>query len=266
MIAVTDLKNHSELLFEQYLGTLGIDFTYEMETPSRSKRLDYGTDIRGERHWFEIKELAPHLPGGAFDPTSPIEQKIDDARKQFNEFKDDHCVLVLHGCKTIYAPMIPETLAAAFGEYLWIEPRQGQTLADEPLRFRFKGKAKLRADANTTISAIMILQHFWLESRRVEAFYHIRERIGAGEDVGPLAYAEEFAKGGDNKIEFENSVRCVILGNPYARTPLPLGYPLGTFDQRWGLDLNSRWYTLLSMGSGLARLRVGNRPVPFLLL
>ena len=94
----------------------------------------------------------------------------------------------------------------------------------------------LRPNANTSISAISILQHYQVEWRWEEAFYRIRERFAKGEAVGPLAYAEEFELMEDSKkkIEFPGAVRAIILENPYARVPFPQSF-LGPLDQRWGI-------------------------------
>jgi hypothetical protein len=264
-------RTYSELFFEDYLRSLPLEFVYEPEVPGRRKRPDYRVEVDGKRYWFEVKELVDpeSKPTGGYEPTPPFEEKIDQARKKFMEFKDECCVLVLHGCKSIYRrPMTPEIVSAAFGERILLEPSSGQTLADEPLRFKFHGKAKLRPNVNTTITAIIILQHFQLESRWVEAFYRIRSRIERGEEIGPLAYADEFElmKDWENKIEFEDSVRGVILENPYARNPLPRCRLIGRLDQLWGIKDSSGWYTLITMGYELERLRARERPVPFFVL
>ena len=47
-------KNHAELLFEDYLRSLPIDFAYEPEVVGRSKRPDYRVEIHGKRYWFEV--------------------------------------------------------------------------------------------------------------------------------------------------------------------------------------------------------------------
>lgn len=266
----TSGRTHAELLFEDYLRRLTVDFAYEPNVPGCRKRPDYRVVIKGRCHWFEVKELwdPESIPTSGYDPTPPFEEKIDKARKKFAEFKDDCCILVLHGCKSIYRlPMIPEVVSAAFGERIGLEPKGGQTLADEPLRFKFGGKAKLRPGVNTTISAIIILQHYRLEWRFVEAFYRTRRKMETGETVGPLAYAEEFQSMDDSekKIDFADSVRAVILENPHARIPLVRGQLLGPLDQLWGMDA-SGWYTMIDMGSELDRLRRMERPVPFLAL
>ncbi len=264
-------KNHAELLFEDYLRSLPVDFAYEPEVVGKSKRPDYRVEIDGNLYWFEVKEMAePELtPTGGYDPTPPFEEKIDKARRKFAEFKDDCCILVLHGCKSIYRlPMIDVIVSAAFGERITLEPACGQTLADEPFRFKFRGKAKLRPDKNTTISAIVILQHYELQSRWVDAFYRVRRRIEVGEEVGPFAYAEEFElmKDMEHKVEFKDSIRALFFENPYARIPLPRNFLLGQLDQRWGMKDSSGWYTLILIGSELTRLRARERPVPFLAL
>lgn len=264
-------KNHSECLFEEYMQSIQVEYAYEPELKGRTKRPDYSVEKSGKFHWFEVKELLDPAvkPTGCFDPTHALEEKIDQARKKFAEFKGDCCVLVLHGCKSIYRrPMTPEIVSAAFGELLTVEPSQGQTLVDKPLRFKYRGKAKLRADANTSISAIVLLQHFQLESRWVDAFYRIKRKFDDGEEVGPFAYAEELEtmNPSDNEIECANSARAVVLKNPHARIAFPTGLLDGPLDQRWGMVNSSGWYSLLSMGSDLARFRSRERPVPYLFL
>jgi hypothetical protein len=264
-------KNHSESLFESYLRNLQINFVYESEVQGRRKRPDYRVEKSGKVCWFEVKELfEPEVkPTGWYDPTDPLEEKIDQARKKFKEYKDSCCTLVLHSCKSIYRPlMIPGIISAAFGEYLSVEPSQGQTLVDEPLRFKYRGKAKLRTDVNTTVSAIILLQHYQLESRWVDAFYRIRERIDLGESIGPFAYAEEFESmnGSEGEIEFGNSVRTVVLENPHARIRFPSQILGGPLDQRWGMVRSSGWYSPISMGSELIKLRAREKPVPYLFL
>jgi hypothetical protein len=153
------MRTHSEELFEVYLRTLRMEFTYEPVVAGRRKRPDYKVDIDGKCCWFEIKELMdPEVkPTVGFDPTPPFEEKINEVRKQFKEFKGDCCVLVLHGCKSIYRlPLTPEIVSAAFGERILLEPQCGQTLSDEPLRFRFRGKAMLRPNANTGNSVTIL--------------------------------------------------------------------------------------------------------------
>lgn len=264
-------KNHAELLFEDYLRSLPIEFGYEPEVVGRSKRPDYRVEIHGKTYWFEVKELGnpKARPTGGFDPTPPFEARIEKARKKFAEFKDDCCILVLHGCKSIYRiPTIDVVVSAAFGERIRLEPSCGQTVADEPLRFKFHGKARLRADANTSISAIVILQHYQLEWRWVEAFYRIRKRMERGEEIGAFAYAEEFELMNDSekKTDFAGSVRGVILENPYARIPLTRGRLLGPLDQLWGIKDSSGWYTMVAIGTELERLRARERPVPFFVI
>lgn len=80
-------------------------------------------------------------------------------------------------------------------------------------------------------------------------------------------YAEEFERMEDSKkrIDFKDSARAIILDNPYARVAFP-STVLGPLDQRWGMGGSSGWYTMVSMGEDLARLRRMDRPVPFLAL
>jgi hypothetical protein len=266
-------QNHSELLFENYLRGLGLEFAYEPDSPGRAKHPDYRVQFSGRSFWFEVKESShawvPETDHGQFDPTLPLRKKIDSARDKFKEFKDDCCILVLHSCSNIFIRTdISAVVAAAFGEFLTLEPPKGQTLNDVPFRFRAAGTAMLHSDKNTTISAILILQHFQIEARLVKAWHQIHRRLQRGETVSPFAYAEELQAIGNaaSEIAYQDSARCLVLENPHARISFPRDLCHGPLDQRWGLDEASGWYTLISLGKELEHLRNGNEPVPYMLL
>src|SRR5438128_1567704 len=58
MNVTTVAKTNSELLFEEYLDTVGIsDYEYEPQTPGKTKRPDYLVRWNGQQLQFEVKEL-----------------------------------------------------------------------------------------------------------------------------------------------------------------------------------------------------------------
>jgi len=65
-------------------------------------------------------------------------------------------------------------------------------------------------------------------------------------------------------ITHANSLRVIVLENPYERISFPNELFKGPLDQRWGSQEDP--YTLLWIGRELRKLRERPKPVPFLLL
>ena len=262
---------HSEMLFERYLQERGIPYEREPVTPGKRKRPDYCVNSNGKSFRFEVKEFgeAQRTAPGSYDPLPPIREKIEDARKQFKEYKSDCCAVVLHACKSPFRSFHPPfVMSAAFGDRVNIEQGSGAILPDRPLRIRFRGKATLQNDLNTTISALIILQHFQVEERFVEVFAELAKRQKRGEEIGPLdhAWLLQTGIGWSTRILHENSVRLIILENPYARIRFPSWLLNGPLDQRWGTKSWSHLYTIRRIGSGLRDLRRRKIPVPYAML
>jgi hypothetical protein len=139
---------------------------------------------------------------------------------------------------------------------------------DEPPRFKFRGRSRLNPELNTSISAILILEHYELQERLADAFQELRKRHMRGDKLGPLAFSEILQERNDypGVVAYPGTVRVRLLRNPFARFPLPDGIFRGPFDQHWGIDNDSGWFSLLWMGSELNQLRDRAVPVPFWLL
>jgi hypothetical protein len=188
-------KTHSEALFEAYLDARGTSWEHEPAVPDKAKRPDYRLQHGGRSLWFEVKEFDDPAvrPMGGFSPVPAIREKIEQARKQFKEYKNDCCGLVLHNCKSIYrSTQLEAVLSAAFGEYFRQEPRLDSRLADEPFRFWFYGSSKLSAGQNTSISAITILQHYQVDEQWVSIWNELQDRQARGEKL-PLGASLEAA-------------------------------------------------------------------------
>lgn len=90
-------KNESEVLFEEYLRSQGInDWEYEPQIAGKKKRPGYLLHFGGIPHVFEVKEFREdtiQVQEGpmAYESYPPIRQKIDNAREKFREFKDFCC-------------------------------------------------------------------------------------------------------------------------------------------------------------------------------
>src|SRR6185369_17392363 len=89
-----------ERMFEAYLISHGItSWTHPEKAPSgKRKSPDYFVPFGNSELVFEVKEFdGPFLDSGRIDPNphGPISEKINVARKQFREYKDRSCSLVL---------------------------------------------------------------------------------------------------------------------------------------------------------------------------
>jgi hypothetical protein len=152
------------------------------------------------------------------------------------------------------------------GEYFQCTPASLDRIEDVPNRFHFSGSSTLSLDRNTTISAVIILQHWHVNELWVSVQNELLERQARGEKLFPGASCQLLAERQDESIQITHAgtIRCVVLENPYARMRFPHDLCNGSFDQRWGRVGDD--YTLLRIGSGLEELRQRPNPVPFVYL
>ena len=262
---------HSEALFEKYLDFNNISWEREPVLLGRAKHPDYLVHLEGRPCWFEVKEfMDPKVkPRGGFSPCPPIAEKINQARKQFKEYKSNCCALVLHNCTNVYrGTQVHAVLSAAFGEYVELGRSTGPLVHEDPPRFKFRGRSRLSPKHNTSISAILILEHYELQERLADAFHELQKRHKRGDELGPVAFSEILQERNDfpGVVAFSGTVRVRLLRNPFARCPLQQNIFCGPFDQHWGIDRDSGWFSLLWMGNKLDQLRNRAVPVPFWLL
>jgi hypothetical protein len=112
------------------------------------------------------------------------------------------------------------------------------------------------------------LEHYELQERLADAFQELRERHKRGDELGPFAFSEILQERNDfpEVVAYSGTVRVRMIRNPFARNPLPDDIFRGPFDQHWGIDRDSGWFSLLWMGSELEQLRNRAVPVPLWLL
>jgi hypothetical protein len=90
-----DVKTQSELVFEQYLESQNLNWSHIPE--ASRKQPDYKIAHGPMTCVFEVKEFAdPKIkPVGGYSPCPPIREKIQAGSKQFKDYRNDCCALVL---------------------------------------------------------------------------------------------------------------------------------------------------------------------------
>lgn len=257
-------KTESEGMFERYLEAQGLKWA--CIPTSDQKQPDYKIEHDARTCVFEVKEFNDPVPkpSGGYSPCPPIREKIHAAAKQFGNYTDCCCALLFWNTN-FYRSVLPQTvLSAAFGEYV----RENRApLGAEPSRYHFSGRAELRPDCNTRISAIIVLapyrlNHLWLEVwRKLDAKRQQGEAVETSDQFNLL---HQLSPDGTANYSYEGTIRTIVLENPYARVRFPHDLFVGAFDQRWRMGKESGWFRLAFMGSELQRLKRDG--VPFIYL
>jgi hypothetical protein len=237
-------RTQSELLFEEYLVSHGHrDWTHEAPIEGKRKKPDYRLEHDGSSLFFEVKEFESALPPigfGAYDPYGPIREKINQAARQFKEYKEFPCSVVLASPKPTFVHLAyPWAVIGAMLGNLGVRFEVG-VMPDEnhPMERVFLRGGKMIDDKrqepqNTTISAAIVLAQYPLRDKNVRMAITEREK-----ELGRRATIDE-------QIEFYEAipdgpeyrrVRVVVYENPYARIPLRRDLFCGPFDARWGID------------------------------
>jgi len=233
---------------------------------SDQKQPDYKVKHGWRACVFEVKEFDDPAtkPSGGFSSCPAIREKINAASKQFKNYKNDCCALVLWNTN-FYRSVLPQiVLSAAFGEIVREDP---SPLGAEPSKYHFSGRAELGPNCNTRISAIVVLapyrlNHLWLEVwRKLDSKRQRGETIETSDQFDLL---HQLSPDGTADYSYEGTVRTVVLENPYAKIPFPDDMFVGRFDQRWSMSRETEWFRLAFMGSELERRK--RRGVPFIYL
>jgi len=177
-----EIKNESEKFFEQYLDSNGFQgkWTYEPSIPGKIKKPDYLLNWKGEKHFFEVKELRkkpnePTTRAAYINPYSSLRTEINEVRKQFKEYKEYSCSLVVFNVDDRQARLKPIFIFGAMlgnlGLQAEYDPDKGDVVAgSERNAFLDGGKmvdGKGKRKQNTTVSAIVVLGEF-LDNSDVE--------------------------------------------------------------------------------------------------
>lgn len=240
------MKNDSEKFFEEYLGSKGFQgrWKYEQSMPGKSKKPDYMVAFDKQECFFEVKELRkkPNEPTGAsyINPYEGLRAKIHEVRKQFKEYKEFSCSLVVYNVNDRQARLRPIFVFGAMlgnlGITMDFDSNMGEAMLDTSRNtFLDGGKMvdyKGKQAQNTTISAIIVLEHFLDNVEREKALVKLEQEKGR-RITGPELFDAVIEL--QEKHSVTDVLRVNVVENAYARIPLPDGMFKGMFDERWKL-------------------------------
>jgi len=238
-------QNESEKAFEQYLDSNGFQgkWVYELSIPGKSKKPDYLLNWKGEKHFFEVKELRkkpnePTTRAAYINPYSSLRTEINEVRKQFKEYKEYSCSLVVFNVDDRQARLKPIFIFGAMLGNLGIsadfDAEKGETVTgSERNAFLDGGKMidyKGKQPQNTTISAIVVLEEF-LDNSEVEEALQEEEKKKSRKFTGPELIEVRLKLYETHHVR--SVPRLIVVENPFAQKSFPEDLFNGPFDERW---------------------------------
>ncbi|MDT8303691.1 MAG: hypothetical protein RQ760_19575 [Sedimentisphaerales bacterium] len=191
----------------------------------------------------ELKKKPSEQTGRAtcIDPYSSLRTKINDARKQFKDYKEYSCSLVVFCVSDKTFRSDPRIIFGAMLGNLGIsaefDTKRGRIIEGSK-RDAFLGGGKMidyknRQRQNTKISAIVILEQF-LDNIEVKKAM-INETKKHGNKFDMIEWIQVRLN-----LKRTHQVRCVprliMVENPFAQIPFPEDLFNGPFDERWRWD------------------------------
>lgn len=259
-------RTESEEIFERYLDGLNVPWTRVADSPQ--KHPDYKVEHRHSTCFFEVKEFEDPAvkPSGGFSPCPAIQEKVLQAKKQFRDYRQHCCALVLWNSKSVYRSLFLDVVgSAAFGKFVDCSAQSAGRLRADPPTYRFSGPGELSPSQNTTISAIVILGRFQLNHLWLRMWEILAEKDERGEEITPwlqFSVLEELSSEQTATLSYEGTIRALVLENPYARVPFPADLLTGPFDQRWRMEGGT--LRMAALGSELTQLKESGIPFVFL--
>jgi hypothetical protein len=265
-----EIKNKSEELFEQYLDLNGFKgrWTYEPQIPGKSTRPDYLLTYNNQECFFEVKELTkkdnePVKFPAYIDPYISLRTEIHDVRKQFKQFRDYSCSLIVYNIDDKQVRLDPLTILGAMlgnlGFEMNIDALKGKAVVGtEKNVFLNGGKMvnnKKGQPQNTTINAIIVLEEFRDDSEIQKA---IKKKIKNQDKL--LTSEEHFAVAHEVIIKEHHTSKSVlrvsVIENPFARIAFPDGLFTGSFDERWRYTIQTGSIERIFVGNKLRELEI----------
>lgn len=218
-----------EILFEKYLFSQDLTFSFEKDHPGKTKRPDYTIEWQGSTIVLDVKDFeAPQqLMRSAFtvDPYPRIREKIEQGRDKFKQFKEFCCGLVLYnGGNPLVALHEPGSmLGAMYGDSGFTVPFDPETgiFDSSKMRPAFLGGGKMirptwRVAQNTTISAVITLGTIRPD------YLRLLDMVHEYPEMTPVELAEH-AEGTIPSYDPNREIaRVIVWNNAVARIPFPV--------------------------------------------
>ena len=258
-----DKRTKGDRLFEAYLRLQGItEYRFQKTNQGKRARPDYSVRIDRE-YLFEVKDFSPKniLVSGAYDPYSRIRKKIDLARKQFREYKQWPCCLVLYNsdASLVHSEEPQVMLSVMNGNYgvsIELNSARGE-LDPSTERWGFQDGGKMfrprtSEPQNTTISALITLRHVEVGQRKLGAFLDRLRKTRPG--ITPLEAFEVIRSPDVDFDKHETHLGVIVWENVVARIPFPRSLFCGPYDVRWGQRENKPEIERVFVGPDIAAL------------
>ena len=233
-------QNKSERIFERYLNLNGFrkKWTHEPSIQAKNTRPDYQLNYNGRDYFFEVKELRkkknePTKWPAYIDPYTGLRNEIHKTKRQFKEYKEYCCSLVVFNINDRQTKLAPHwvtgTMLGNLGIKMSLDAEKGRVVNGTE-RNVFLGGGKMGREKNTTISSIVILKIILDNSEAEKVLVEEMEKQGR-----PFTLDEKVDT--RMRIREDHHVRrvpgVVVVENPYARIAFPKGLFAGPFDERW---------------------------------
>jgi hypothetical protein len=239
------IRNKSERIFERYLNSNGFSNQWEHEPsiPGKTTRPDYLLNYDGQECFFEVKELRkkdnePTKWPAYIDPYSGLREEINQARKQFKQYKDYSCSLVVFIIDDLQARLDPQHVFGAMLGNLSVEmdynTEKGEVVTDSAKSVFGKNGKMIdytgKRLQNRTISSIVVLEGF-RDNLGVEKAMKKEEEKQGKSLAGPEMVDARMKLYPDHPVK--RVPRVVVVENPFARNVFPKDLFVGPFDERW---------------------------------
>ncbi len=220
---------------------------------------DYRLKFGGANLFFDVKEFDAPLPSpgfGAYDPYGPLREKINQVARQFKQYKEFSCSVVLANPNYAFVDLdSPAIVLGTMLGNLGFTVRLGVPPGREnrPVQIFTKGgkmvNDKRQIPQNTTISSIVVLGRYPLRQKRITVA--VNDRVA---ELGRrLTWDELYTVIDACPIsEADQPLKVTVYENPYARIPLTRDLFLAPFDERWGVD--GEYIRRVYVGDGLGRI------------
>ncbi len=241
----------SERVFELYLRERKVRYRYEKKPKGIKKPTDYSFKVGRITVRSDVKEWEPAKALSSvytIDGYGPIRAKIEEGRRKFKEYKKrgEPCCLVLHHYGQQLILLGPLTVfGAMLGDFGLVFPlaTDGKSAFTDDAKRAFLGGGKMAhkrkpLDAgtpqNTTISAIIVADYYNVRGHLLAI--EVERRVGSREKRTPDEIFHLALEVGRTLDAPEPQTRVAVYDNPFARNPLPAGFPTGAYDERYALQ------------------------------